>query len=216
MNAGRDEHLAVQSNRWYQGMIIRLVGHRQPTRLAYRSSINGHSSLSQEEMLALLRQVSPSDYPLPLMLVTEKIAGFNDVLSCITLGGEFCPQHIRNDHIQVCRIGRHWAVVLVIWLKGSLHIFVYHPGHYCRTGRVEVPWGRDVLLCIRGARYQTDDNEDSCATFAVWGSLYVPRFLKAHADAPYGAKVPHHIPWFTTSGAAKEVDAACSEFLWGG
>ena len=202
-------NLSQQSKEWYEWFLRRLVGSKQPMPMAYGLSINRHASLTQEAMLALLTRVSPAESQLlPLMITEKRIASFHDVLSCITIGGELCPKRSRQDHIQVCRIGAHWAVVLVIRQQGLLCVYVYHPGQYCRKRTLTAPWG-DVHLCIRGAHYQTDQDDDSCATFAVWGSMYIPMFLKQHM------RVPCHIPWFAKQTDAKEVDAACSEFLWG-
>lgn len=204
------KQLPPTSNKWYRWMISRLMNsdHRLP-----RLREEDDSAFSRSDMLTLLARVSPAQTRLiPLSVAHNHIADFSDVLGCLVGLGKDCHSDVFRAHLQVCRIGYHWAVVLVqrCQVRGVLCMYVYHPGQVCKYDEVENVDGEMVNLYIYGSRYQSDDDRDECAPFAVWGSLYVANFVSKHHGMP-----PSHVPWFKNKKrfGVRQVLGACKTYL---
>lgn len=166
-------------------------------------------SFCRRDMLRLLARVTPAGVRLlPLTLQENRVATFAEVVNCLTTGSG--PGCIEGDHLQVCRIGNHWCVLLVLRTRPGVRcVHVYHPGQVNATKRYRSSINEEVIVRMFGARYQTDDNPDECAPFAIWGSLYVQQFMSEH-DEP-----PCHIPWFAGEDryGVRQVLGACEEYL---
>lgn len=198
--------LSASSNRWYRWMLQRLCASE-----SVPLSDSADRSFCRRDMLRLLERVSPPQVRvLPLTLQENRVTTFAEVVNCLTTRGSG-PGCTEDDHLQVCRIGKHWGVLLVLRTgPGVRCVHVYHPGQVNATKRYRSSdGGEEVVVRMFGARYQTDDDADECAPFAIWGSLYVQQFLSEHGEPPC------HIPWFAGEDryGVRQVLGACEEYL---